>query len=187
MKKAVLLCILLALGNAGFSQIKKFNYEFGLSSSLVGIAKSGRKISGNIGEYFEFRYNMKTTPVDIALLLDISSFDRRFAFDVLVDSSIPDLKYVTFSADMEYIAFNVIVVGDYVFRRGKSFEPFVGLGTGISFGNVETGIFNEGTKTSPCLMPRAGVRIIRHFSLSADYLITHKDYSQVNFRLGFYF
>jgi len=178
MKKAILLCILLALGNAVFPRIKKFNYEFGLNYSLADRAKPGNSISGNVLGYFEFRYNMKTTPVDIALLLDISSFDRREEFDYLG---------LTAYSDVDYNTFNVIAVGDYVFRRGKSFEPFAGLGTGISFGNAGTGIFNEGTKTSPCLMPRAGVRIIRHFSLSADYLITHKDYSRVNFRLGFYF
>lgn len=151
-------------------EVKKMSFEFGGSYSLAANRNGAKQIDGSFGGYFECRYNLDRLPVDLGLHLGVTTFKRDFFFMT------PD-----------YRTFSTLAVGDYVFMRGHKISPFVGLGLGVSFSNVATGIFNEGYITSATCMPRIGIRMLNHISLSLDYQVIQTDYSHANLRLGVYF
>lgn len=151
--------ILLAQQN----DVKKINFELGLSHSIAAQERGVKNIDYKPGLYFEGRYHLSSHPVNVGLQLDYSTFTRYSKFR----------------------SFSILPVADYNFRNGNKVNPFAGLGAGIAFNNLN-GVFNDGFQTNFCLMPRVGIRFINHLNLSCDYQLINKDYSHMNLKFGFY-
>lgn len=147
---------------------KKFNFEIGLGYSLAAQKHDAENLKYKLGFYFEERYNLPVTPVNIGLQVGYSTFIR------------------VSGGDDDFRSLSILPVADYNFRKGKKINPYAGIGMGIAFNNMG-GIFNVGFKTNFCIMPRIGVRFINHLNLSLDYQISHTDYSHMNVHFGFYF
>ncbi len=82
----------------------------------------------------------------------------------------------------------VIPSVDYLFDvRTKTVKPYAGLGLGLSFDNLNTGIFNDGMKCHVTLAPKVGFRIINHIDVFARYNITHKDFNRLIIGIGYIF
>ncbi|MGF1587166.1 MAG: hypothetical protein ACFCUM_17745 [Bacteroidales bacterium] len=92
----------------------------------------------------------------------------------------------SFGKDYEnYRATPIIIISDYQFGRGQRFNPYVGLGMGISE-NVIVNTFGRGA-VDFVISPRAGIRCFRFLNLALGYHLTHKDFSRLYGTLGFYF
>ncbi|MCD8071741.1 MAG: porin family protein [Alistipes sp.] len=154
---------------------KKNNYELGVSFNVSSPGKY-RDAKGNFGGYFEWRHNLSSLPVNIGFLTELS-----------VTKSHQYLYSKGNGWVITYRSLKVMATADYNFLGGKKVRSFAGMGAGVLFGNWETGVFNKGFVTKPCIMPRVGARFFDHITVSADYALTKTEYSHFNFRLGFFF
>ncbi len=171
-----ILILLLFLGSSSMAaaqirEVKKMSYELGAGYSFAPNKNEFYKAKGELGGYFECRYNFANVPIDLGGHLGITGVRRKS------DSA---------SDYLDYRSFSVMAVGDYVFMRGRKVSPYVGFGLGVAFSNYDTGIFNYGTSTAFTCMPRVGIRFLKHLSLSMDYQLIQKNYSHANVRFGIY-
>ncbi len=75
----------------------------------------------------------------------------------------------------------------YTFRGCKYFVPYLGLGAGLSFDNIEGDLFEDGTERNFAVVPMLGVRFVNHIKLSMRYTILPDDYSRLSFNVGLIF
>ena len=74
-------------------------------------------------------------------------------------------------------SFNYMVVGDYNFQQGSKFNPYAGIGIGLSiYDNVNEVVFESSGKAF-VIRPRVGIELFHHLRLSAFSTITHSGHS----------
>ena len=170
MKKSnycIVLLIFILLGSvSALSQDKpekKFSFEIGLNHSFA--AKKMKYVDNEyrVGIYLEGRH----------------AINEMFNTGVSLD-------YSTFTRGRKCRTLGIIPFLNYDFIGGNSVKPFVGIGAGVSFNNLD-GVFNDGYETNFCFMQSVGVRLFRHFTVAVNYELINKNYSHANARIGFYF
>ncbi|MDR0765911.1 MAG: porin family protein [Odoribacteraceae bacterium] len=151
-------------------EVLRINIELGGGVSFWQNKDGGNAVEPGVTLFFEGRYNVDTLPVNVGLHVDISAFNRtREDGDVERPRS---LKFV--------------IAGDYNLRRGKRVNPFAGIGIGIASDERDFEA-NTPPRTGVCLVPRAGVRLFRHVSVTLDYEISRVSHNHFDFKVGLYF
>lgn len=146
----------------------EFEVKTGTNYPLNDHSDTCNKLGVSIG--LESRWNMKHLPMDIGAELYLGSAIKH-------DSNGGELCNRTFS-----IAF----ISDYQFKRGSNVSPYFGLGLGVArCEHIKRGGGEEGT--SPCIIPRVGLKLFRHFCLVIDAYINKKNYSHAGLTVGYSF
>ncbi|MDR0545158.1 MAG: porin family protein [Odoribacteraceae bacterium] len=158
------------LAGAQKREVPRMNFEFGGGANFWACKDGGLKVEAGPSFFIEGRYNMDEFPVNVGLHIDISAFRRKREYN---DYEKPrSLKFV--------------IVGDYSPRRGKYVSPFAGIGIGVASDEHDFEMHTP-PRTGICLMPRVGVRLLKHVAFTLDYEISHISHNHFDFKMGFYF
>lgn len=144
-----------------------FDFEFGFDIPVAAAVLPDMTNYIIPGLYFEGRLQLEQLPINIGFHLGLSVMQRR---DGYKDN---------------YRAVPFLAIADWQFGRGKRFNPYVGLGAGLSLNVLSNTVHDQ--RANPAIYPRVGVRCWKFLNASMGYLATEKDYSRLRFNLGFYF
>ena len=153
------------------------------------------------GLYFETRYRIGETPIDVGLYGSWSAVPRvhrtTFSGEIFDENGQPIGNIKGYGeGDVGFSAANVMATVGYNHRFSRHCEGFVGAGIGIcsyqdgknwevidedeiSFTTVEHG------GTSLALMPRVGVQLFNHLRLTAGYKFQEKGNRHAFVSVGF--
>lgn len=169
----VLFCAILFSGVAVHSgePMRVQNFEggayIGFSGPMFGLSGYNRKLAIDFGA--ELRYNLKKVPVSVGVFAETYYPDRKFRD--------PDTPFSFQNNGGGLYG----IVGEYDFRRGKLFNPYVSLGLGL--GNLHK--IGEDTRCVPALKLRAGIEVVHHIRLSASVIFSQRDFCGFNAHIGF--
>lgn len=122
----------------------------------------GRYRTGVTG-IVEVRYNFKRSPFDVGFQLRPTALNRSLTGG---------------QGNCTFTSVALMVTSDYNFRRGTGCSLFVGLGAGyasltesaaVRFDEHSGGFYDNGPRSSVCVMPRAGVEIGYHWRITFAY------------------
>lgn len=142
----------------------KFDFEMGFEVPVAAFRFDGAKNEPIPFLHMEGRWQLEPQPVDIGFHLGISAVKRN--------------------GYSSYRAIPVLFIADWQFGRGNRFNPYVGMGAGVSLNDI---VFGSPDYTNFAISPRVGVRCFKFMNLSAGWLVTKRDYSRLYANLGFYF
>jgi opacity protein-like surface antigen len=149
------------------SNYGRFDFEIGIDVPVAAGKIAGYHNHVGMGFSMEGRYQLQQVPVDIGLHIGVSNMDR-----MLDNSDERDRD--------EFRTAPILAVGDYQFGRGTRWNPYAGIGLGVSlnpnFGHADF-----------AFMPRVGIRCFKFMSIDVSYLITRQHYSRLITGIGFYF
>lgn len=143
----------------------------GLATAANKMPAYGRSRQG-VDAGVEVRYNFAAQPVDIGLNVSLCSMYRG--------TTIHNTLY-----SYKFISENLLVTSDYNFFQGRAVSPFVGLGVGVAWSDINA----DGTKhgTHFAVMPRVGVELSHHVRISVAYKIFDKANNHLAISLGYAF
>jgi hypothetical protein len=162
--------IVLAWPSAVAGQKRAFprvNFEFGGGMNFGATKDGWQEVKQGPSLFIEGRYNIDELPLDVGLQIDISAFRRETGIDYTQPRS-----------------WKFMLVSDYASRRARLVCPFAGVGIGIATDDNLASNLSPGTAL--CLMPRVGVRLLKHVSLTLDYEISHVSHNHFDLKIGFY-
>lgn len=145
----------------------------GLTTPLGGYHTGKAQVSGTLG--IEGRYNIKGTPWDCGLMLDLST--ARRGFEHLFNDG-----YDRWQSNRT-LAF--ALVGDYNMRQGTKINPFAGLAVGIGRNDVVGDKCFPTNGTSLYAAPRIGVEFLYHIRVCAQFNLCRNGYNNFGLSLGF--
>lgn len=151
----------------------EFEMHAGTSRPLGSLDGTERSFGAAIG--MELRYNLKNSPFDVGLALDITTALYKWK---------PDEYDRHQSNRTAFIG----LTGDYNFRQGGKVNPFVGMGLGVGVHDALVDVIdetNDHTATFPTVSPRVGVELWRHLRLTLATNITCKKYNNISFTVGY--
>lgn len=173
MKKNVLFMFLMTLlfvCNGLSAKEKKVRFGMGLNYP-IGLEKDGFEES-HIGVYLAGMYNFSNSPFSLDINMSYESYT------IFPNGSIYPYNGVSLAVIPSVI---------YNLKKGKNVQPYVGLGTGVSVDNIETGVFNSGYAYHFSVVPKIGIRVFNHIDITAKYYITHKDFPRLMVGCGYTF
>lgn len=172
MKKSFFATILLlGVFCVSFAQKKTFQVETGLTYP-IGLEKDGNK-ENRIGIYINGTYNFFNSPLSAKLRLSYDSY--TVVMNEYTNSPFNGRSFV------------ILPSINYNFPITSQVEFYTGVGAGVTFDNMNRGVFNDGNKCYAIFAPLLGVNIIKHFNISAQYNITRKDFSRLMIGVGYIF
>lgn len=122
----------------------------------------------------ELRYNIPQTPWDCGVLLNVTTSVYEY-----VKAPKTDWSY-----EQSNRSASIIVVGDYNFRQGTKFNPYIGAGVGIStFEAINEVVYRE-SGTAFVFRPRIGVELFRHLRIGVFSTINRTGYHNMGVSIG---
>lgn len=82
---------------------------------------------------------------------------------------------------------NLFAVGDYNLSNGAKFNPFVGVGAGVSLYDTVTDKEYPASGTAFGVMPRIGIEMFQRLRVTATMLFVKKGYNNFGFSIGYTF
>lgn len=153
----------------------KFDFEAGLGTA-VGTSKiAGERNIAGVDLHLEGRWQLESRPIDVGVQIGASSVLRR---------GIGPNGEKDYGDKTSYSSQRIMAVADWQFGRGKTFNPYAGLGAGVASNAITWGF---GGDADFVFSPRIGVRCFNLVNVSTGYLFTGKEYRRIYFNLGFYF
>lgn len=134
--------------------------------SAFGKARQG--VDGNI----ELRYNFDSQPVDLGLYVSVCTFSRGE-------------QTGDYAKSYDFVSENLLVTSDYNFFRGNNVSPFVGLGLGVAWSDINADGSRKGTHFA--VMPRVGVELSHHLRITLAYKIFERANNHLTLSLGYAF
>ena len=144
----------------------------GLTVPVGGYHTGKSLISGSLG--LEGRYNVKGTPWDCGLMLELST--ARRGYDHLYNDGHDRWQNNRTLA--------IALTGDYNFRQGKKINPFIGTALGVGFNDVVGDKYFPTNGTSMFFAPRVGVEFLYHFRIATQCNLCRKGYNNLSLTLG---
>jgi hypothetical protein len=174
--KNIILSLIIIIALPGLSRAQKrdvprVNFEFGGGMNFGAAKRDAQEVDPGATLYIEGRYNPAGLPVDAAFQIDISAFIRKWANG-----------YEKRPRSIKFTA-----IGDYNFHRGSLVNPFVGMGIGIALDEDDFDDHGASPHPGVCLMPRVGLRLLKHVSVTLDYEISRVSHNHFDLKMGFYF
>lgn len=153
------------------------NLELELGPSVIVSAESqGAHVEATWNAMAELRYNFSRLPFDAGVHFGLGAFNREYRHPQ--------------AHDFDNHFKNLLLVGNYNFRRGRNVAPFVGIGAGWSHWKIDDWGPEAGMTTCDnrfCLMPRVGIEFFRVIRLSVDYKIIGHGFNNLQCSLGIVF
>lgn len=170
----LLLLILLSFTpHCGAQDVRKIEGEanLGITTPISNFHNGEKQAGPELG--LELRYNFPSSPWDCGVLLNVTT-------------SVYKLKdpYRDLNIEQSNRSANFIIVGDYNFKQGSNFNPYIGCGVGYSLCDVVYEVAYEYSGTKFVLRPRAGIELCRHFIVGAFADINRKGYSNMGISFG---
>ena len=150
---------------------------FGTSTPLFGYHGGKNKFGGMLG--LEFRCNIEDSPVDIGVLLDITSAEREYSLGRYGD------KVTTVPYRQNNRTATAAVVCDYNFYQGKLVNPFIGIGYGACLYEAINQVIYDSNGKCMIFIPRVGVELFRHLRITCASHLSRKGYHNVSMSIGF--
>lgn len=122
----------------------------GLTTPIGGYHTGKAQISASLG--IEGRYNIKGTPWDCGLMLDLST--ARRGYEHLYNDG-----YDRWQSNRTLA---LALTGDYNLRQGTKINPFAGMALGVGFNDVVGDKYFPTKGTSFYAAPRIGVEFLYH-------------------------
>lgn len=153
-----------------WGQEKSFSFEMGINYPM-GLQKNGFEES-RLGFFLAGEYRLPQTKLGVNLHL---SYENYTVFPI--GYSVP------------YNGRSVALIPSLscYLKEGRGIRPYGAIGVGVSVDNIGTGVFNEGYACHLAVVPKVGVRVVKHLDLFAQYYITHKDFSRLMIGCGYIF
>jgi hypothetical protein len=175
MKKGLLfLAACLVLAARGTGQERRFDLEIGAGSRYEVRDRHGErhKVGGPM-LFAEVTYYLRELPVGVGVHVRASKED----LPALLLLGLPSGETLLF--------------GDYHFFRGRAVNLYIGLGAGTGVeayaGWSSSRGFEWGAGIAASVVPRAGVRLFRCFSISGDYELSTNGERVFNLKAGYIF
>ena len=122
----------------------------------------------------EGRYNFEDTPLDCGLMLALTTASRNFAkYYHGATSVMQNNRTLVFA-----------VTGDYNFRQGKTFNPFIGTALGIGYNDTVGDRVFPSSGTSFVFMPRGGIEIAHFIRIMGEFNVCRKGYNNFSLTIG---
>lgn len=176
MSKSLSLIILLLVCNltCNAQQVQRWEGEASLGLTLpLGNYHNGEKLAGpDFG--LEMRYNIPQTSWDYGISLNVST--AVYKYD---DSPKSDWYW-----EQSNRSINIMAVGDYNFRQGSKFNPYLGIGIGLSLYDAVNEVLYKDSGVSFVLRPRIGVEMFRHLRVGVFSTITKAGYCNLGVSIG---
>lgn len=153
-------------------QMMEGEIRAGLTAPLGGYHTGKAQVSAALG--IEGRYNVKGTPWDCGLMLDLST--ARRGYEHLYNDG-----YDRWQSNRTLA---LAITGEYNFRQGTKINPFAGAAMGVAFNDVVGDKYFPSKGTSMIFAPRIGVEFIHHIRLMAQFNICRKGYNNFSLTLG---
>jgi len=121
----------------------------------------------------EFRYNFPYKPWDVGIALNVSTSVYKY------DDPNSDWYW-----EQSNRSINLMAVGDYNFKQGSKFNPYVGVGVGISSYEPIHEVLYENSGTSFAFRPRVGIELFRHLRVAIFATIIRTGYNNFGVSIG---
>lgn len=156
-------------------EVQKFEAEarIGITAPLGYYHGGSAQASMSLG--MEMRFNIKDTPLDWGLMMELSGAMRDF------NSPLPDDDFL-YTQTNRTLA--LAPVCEYNFRQGQKFNPYVGAAIGIAFNDVVGDERYPSEGTSMLFAPRAGIEIAHLMRFGCQFNISRKGYNNVALTIG---
>ncbi len=159
--------------NTPVVQMMEGEIRAGLTTPLGGYHTGKAQVSAALG--IEGRYNIKNTPWDCGLMLDLST--ARRGYEHLYNDG-----YDRWQSNRTLA---LAAISEYNLRQGTKINPFVGTALGVAFNDVVGDKYFPSSGTSMLFAPRIGIEFIYHIRLMAQFNICRKGYNNFSLTLGF--
>lgn len=170
-----ILVMLLALSVTAKAQdkdVQRLEFEFGAGLTLPVGAYHGGSAQVGAALGLEGRYNIKGTPWDCGLMLELTTARRGFESTATNDIWQSN-RTLAFAA-----------TGAYNFQQGSNVNPFAGVAIGIAGNDVVGDDVYPSKGTSIFFSPRIGVELLHHLRLTVSSNISRKGYNNMQISLG---
>lgn len=154
-------------------QMLEAELRCGLTLPIGSYHNGSAQVSGDLG--IEGRFNLKNTPWDCGIMLELST--ARRGFNHMFDDNLDRWQ--------NNRTLGLAILGDYNFCQGKKINPFVGIALGAAFNDVVGDKYYPSKGVSMLLSPRIGVEFLHHIRLMVQINVCRKGYSNVGLTLGF--
>lgn len=154
-------------------QMMEGEIRAGLTTPLGAYHTGKAQVSAALG--IEGRYNIKGTPWDCGLMLDLTT--ARRGYEHLYNDG-----YDRWQSNRTLA---LAATGEYNLRQGTKINPFVGAALGVAFNDVVGDRYFPSNGTSVLFAPRIGVEFVYHIRLMAQFNICRKGYNNFSLTLGF--
>lgn len=171
MKKMIMIILAVSFYSTAFAQDKKISLEVGLNYP-IGFQRNGNK-ENHIGFYANGAYKFYNSPLRANLKLSYDSYTV--------------VKKAQSGSPYNGRSLSLIPSVNYDFAISSNSVFYAGVGAGLSIDNLDKGVFNEGNQSHFVFAPQIGFKLIKHINISAQYNITHKDYSRFMMGIGYIF
>lgn len=176
MVKSISLTILFLICNLTcFAQeIQKLEGEASLGFTIpLGNYHNGEKL---VGPEFglELRYNIPQTAWDCGLALNVSTAVYKY------DES-PKTDWYWEQSNR---SINIMAVGDYNFKQSSKFNPYFGMGIGLSLYDAVNEVLYKSSGVSFVFRPRIGIELFRHLRVGVFSTITREGYNNLGVSVG---
>ncbi len=143
----------------------------GLATAANRVAAFGKTRQG-VDANIELRYNFESQPVDLGLYVSVCSFSRGEQIDNL-------------AKNYKFVSENLFLTSDYNFFKGNKVSPYVGLGVGVAWSDINADGTRHGTHFA--VMPRVGVELSHHLRVTVAYKIFERANNHLVLSLGYAF
>lgn len=176
MVKYIYLTVLFLLCNPiCFAQtVQKFEGEASLGLTIpLANYHNGEKI---VGPEFglELRYNIPQTAWDCGLALNVTTAVYKYE-----ESPKADWYW-----EQSNRSITIMAVGDYNFKQGSKFNPYMGIGVGLSLYDAVNEVLYKSSGVSYVIRPRIGIELFRHLRIGVFSTITKTGYSNLGVSIG---
>lgn len=159
---------------AEYKDIQRFEFEIrtGLTTPIGSYHGGTAQTGAALG--MQGRYNLKNTPWDCGLLLELTTARRGFM--LLADKNLDvwqSNRTLAFAA-----------TGAYNFHQGGIINPYVGVAIGIGINDVVGDNIYPSKYTSLFFSPSLGIECLRHLRLTISSNISRKGYNNLQVSLG---
>lgn len=171
MKKVLVLFLALHLSVMAFAQEKRVRIEAGLNYP-IGLQKEGNE-ENHIGLYVAGAYRFADSPLSVNLKLSYDSY------------TVVQPEY--YNSPFNGRSLSLMAAALYHHPVSSKINVYGGAGIGVSVDNTNTGVFNVGHEYHLMVTPQIGVELFKHINVSAQYHISHKDFSRLMIGIGYIF
>jgi len=149
----VALALLCCSSYADAQRVQLVEGELGAGYGMSIGSFHGSKMRGNFEFNAELRFNIPGRGFDVGLAYNISNSTRLFE---------ENHNGVGVEWDQHNRSHNVLVMGDYNFRQGTKYNPYVGTGIGVSIQETHKAELYPCNGTGVMWRTRAGIELWRH-------------------------
>lgn len=151
----------------------EFEMRIGATTPLSGFHGGNKEPGAALG--VELRYNLKDSPIDLGVNIDITT--AMYNFDMR--------EYYDYTQSNRSALFGIVV--DYNLCQGGKVNPFFGMAFGICKHDAlnEVAYDDHDGDESKFVSPRIGVELRRHFRATLAANLSCRGYSNLSLTMGY--